>query len=253
MTTLHQYGDHFGSAGSTITVLLDGVAASLFADAEGTIPLPNPLTASANRFVNFFAAPGTYVLNEGGHGTDKRTVTLEAPPAPSGGGGVSTLQRVFAYSLTMTGGGIGTGLTELIPTIGDELSIVDVHSAINFDLDHPDGVYLMGGIAVGAHGVYFIQSTVAYYSGITFTGPPSLGIYVLDATGNISPNVVSPIGAPFVPTVSAAGVASGASALVDTMYHLDVGDVIVPFVTSPGDEAAMGAVTISVVKVVALA
>lgn len=55
------------------------VFAPLFADAAGTIPLPNPGITDGSGFVTFYAAAGSYWLH-----LDTETFPLTLPPAPTG-------------------------------------------------------------------------------------------------------------------------------------------------------------------------
>lgn len=69
--------EHFGTRGSTVQVDLQaGGAATLYSDAAGTVPLTNPITVGPNGAIDFFVAPGSYVLTESGNGTDRRALAV---------------------------------------------------------------------------------------------------------------------------------------------------------------------------------
>jgi hypothetical protein len=86
----------------------NNVYAPLFADAAGTIPLPNPGMTDAGGFVTFYAAAGSYWLH-----LDTETFEI-ALPATSGGPFLSLSGGHVTGNLQLTTGGIDVDVAQAL-------------------------------------------------------------------------------------------------------------------------------------------
>lgn len=147
------YPDTVLSANIPYQVFPDNVNvfAPLFADAAGTIPLPNPGMTDGAGFVTFYAAAGSYWLH-----TDTETFPLTLPPPPAG------------PFLPLSGG-----------TVTGQLNLIS--GAVNVDVAQAISTGVSTGIISGG------QMTGVGTSTVTFA--PMVGYVVDYVTNPANPSV----------------------------------------------------------------
>lgn len=138
------YPDTVLSANIPYQVFPDNVNvfAPLFADAAGTIPLPNPGMTDGAGFITFYAAAGSYWLH-----TDTETFPLTLPPPPTGpflpltGGTITGQLNLISGALSINvaqaiSTGVSTGLVSGAQMTGVGTSTVTFAAGTGYIVDY---------------------------------------------------------------------------------------------------------------------